>query len=143
MLTGVFLWNLLNFKEHLMLQNTSTGCFWAASVVVGSGCNFIKKRLWHRCFPVNFAKFLRTPFLQNTSGRLLLNPSTIPDINSETNPPPTIINVVCKYLRQVLGTSFCVATLPVCCNIEGPDLFLQSWPSQNSQKFFQKLAWSK
>ena len=22
-----------------------------------------KKRLWHRCFPVNFAKFLRTPFL--------------------------------------------------------------------------------
>ena len=26
-------------------------------------CNFIKKSLWHRCFPVNFAKFLRTPFL--------------------------------------------------------------------------------
>ena len=25
-----------------------------------------KKRLWHRCFPVNFTKFLRTPFLQNT-----------------------------------------------------------------------------
>ena len=35
-------------------------------------CNFIKKRHWHRCFPVNFAKFLRTPFLQKTSGRLLL-----------------------------------------------------------------------
>ena len=33
--------------------------------------NFIKKRLWYRCFPVNFRKFLRTPFLQNTSGRLL------------------------------------------------------------------------
>ena len=27
----------------------------------------LKKRLWHRCFPVNFAKFLRTPFSQNTS----------------------------------------------------------------------------
>ena len=26
-------------------------------------CNFIKKRLWQRCFPVNFVKFLRTPFL--------------------------------------------------------------------------------
>ena len=25
------------------------------------------KRLWHRCFPVNFVKFQRTPFLQNTS----------------------------------------------------------------------------
>ena len=32
----------------------------------------LKKRLWYRCFPVNFVKFLRTPILQNTSGRLLL-----------------------------------------------------------------------
>ena len=32
----------------------------------------IRKRLWHSCFPVNFAKYLRTPFLQNTPGRLLL-----------------------------------------------------------------------
>ena len=31
-----------------------------------------KKRLWHRCFPVNFVKLLRTPFLQNISGRLFL-----------------------------------------------------------------------
>ena len=28
----------------------------------------LKKKLWHLCFPVNFAKFLRTPSLQNTSG---------------------------------------------------------------------------
>ena len=27
----------------------------------------LKKKLWHKCFPVKFAKFLRTPFLQNTS----------------------------------------------------------------------------
>ena len=32
----------------------------------------LKINLWHRCFPVNFAKFLKTPFPQNTSGRLLL-----------------------------------------------------------------------
>ena len=32
----------------------------------------LKMRLWHRCFPVKFAKFLRTVFLQNTSGRILL-----------------------------------------------------------------------
>ena len=32
----------------------------------------LKKSLWHRCFPLNFVKFLRTPFLQNTSGRVLL-----------------------------------------------------------------------
>ena len=34
---------------------------------------FVKKRLWHRCFPV--AKFLWTPSLQNTSARLFLNKS--------------------------------------------------------------------
>ena len=30
-------------------------------------CNFIKKRLQHRCFRVKFAKYLRTSFLRNTS----------------------------------------------------------------------------
>ena len=24
-------------------------------------CNFMKKILWRRCFPVNFVRFLRTP----------------------------------------------------------------------------------
>ena len=33
----------------------------------------LKRRLWHRRFLVNFAEFLRTPFLQNTSGQLLLD----------------------------------------------------------------------
>ena len=33
----------------------------------------LKKKLWHRCIPVNFTKFLRALFLQNTSGRLLLS----------------------------------------------------------------------
>ena len=31
-----------------------------------------KKRLWHRCFPVNFAKFLRTHFLTEHLRWLLL-----------------------------------------------------------------------
>ena len=51
----------------------------------------LKKRLWHRCFPVNFVKFLRTPFLQNTSGRLLLGKSSVVEIqnllvNSKSRP---------------------------------------------------------
>ena len=33
----------------------------------------LKKRLWYRCFHVNFVRFLRTPFLCNTSRWLLLN----------------------------------------------------------------------
>ena len=32
----------------------------------------LKKRLWHRCFPVNCAKFLRTPFLTEHLWWLLL-----------------------------------------------------------------------
>ena len=40
--------------------------------VAGTACNFIKKRLWHRCFPVNFAKSLRTPFLKEHLWWLLL-----------------------------------------------------------------------
>ena len=37
--------------------------------VTGSqACNFIKKRLLRKCFPVKFAKFLRTLFLENISG---------------------------------------------------------------------------
>ena len=32
----------------------------------------LKKRLWHRSFPVKFVKFLKTNFLQNTSGQLHL-----------------------------------------------------------------------
>ena len=33
--------------------------------------------LWHRCFPVNFAKFPWTPSLQNISRRLLLKESEL------------------------------------------------------------------
>ena len=32
----------------------------------------LKKRLWHRCFPVNFGKFLRTPFFTEHLRWLLL-----------------------------------------------------------------------
>ena len=32
----------------------------------------LKKRLWHKCFPVNFVTFLSTPFLQNIFGRIFL-----------------------------------------------------------------------
>ena len=33
-------------------------------------CDFIKKGLQHSCFPVNIAKFLRTPILKNICERL-------------------------------------------------------------------------
>ena len=42
--------------------------------VAGLGpATLLKKRLWHRCFPVNFVKFLRTPFLTEHLWWLLLH----------------------------------------------------------------------
>ena len=46
------------------------------SLVRLQACSFIKKRLQHRRFPVNFAKFLRTSILKNICALLLL-PSNI------------------------------------------------------------------
>ena len=45
---------------------------WGKPKVKVNTFNFITKRIWHRCFHVNFARFLRTAFLQNTSEWLLL-----------------------------------------------------------------------
>ena len=37
----------------------------------------LKKRLWHRCFPEDFAKFSRTPFLMEHLWWLLSNAALI------------------------------------------------------------------
>ena len=61
-----------------LLENTCQSLF--LNKVAGlRPATLSKKRLWHRCFPVNFVKFPRTPFLQNTSGWLLLKPKGISD----------------------------------------------------------------
>ena len=47
---------------------------------------FHRKTLWHRCFPVNFVKFLRTPFSVEQLLWLLLNlfqKTFIPNTHSE------------------------------------------------------------
>ena len=46
------------------------------NVCVSVFCNFNKKRLQHRCFPVRFAKFLRTLILNNSCERLVLKYTT-------------------------------------------------------------------
>ena len=55
----------------------------------------LKKRLRHRCFPVSFVKFLRTPFVQNTSERLLL------EFENEKQ-----FQVVKKYSKIICNWSF-------------------------------------
>ena len=41
-------------------------------IAVLQAAALLQKRPRRRCFPVNFVEFLRTPFLKNFSGRLLL-----------------------------------------------------------------------
>ena len=53
--------------------------FWLKNIL--RPATLSKKRIWHRCFTVNFAKFLRTPFLQNTSGQLLLENTRLAEMS--------------------------------------------------------------
>ena len=62
--------DMLNSKNtiprYVELQKQSPGVLQKRPVTL------LKKKLWHRCFPVNFAKFLRTHFLIEHLRRLLL-----------------------------------------------------------------------
>ena len=68
---------MIEKKKEELITDSAEAAIYEKSMKKDVHRNFVpaallKKRLWHRCFPVNFAKFLRTPFLQNTSGKLPL-----------------------------------------------------------------------
>ena len=50
--------NFAKFREKHLCQS-----LFFNKVARLRSATLLKKRLWHRCFPVKFAKFLRTPFL--------------------------------------------------------------------------------
>ena len=63
--------SIQNKKSHIQKKMSMKSLFY--KVVGLQVCNFIKNRLQHRCFPVKFAKVLRTPILENICERLLLH----------------------------------------------------------------------
>ena len=74
--TGKHLCQSLFFKKFAGLRPTT----------------LLKKRLWHSCFPVNFAKFLRIPFLREhlrttASTSLVEHPLNSPDEQTEHETP--------------------------------------------------------
>ena len=81
-----------------------------------------KKRFWHRCFPGNLAKFLRTLFLQNTSGSCFCNKKT---------PPRSLFSVknilLLSQVKSILRFIFC--------------LFCKTFPEGNLSQtgFFQLM----
>ena len=60
---------LRNFAN--LQENTCTRVSFLIKLQAGPA-TLLKKRLWHRCFPVNFAKFLRTTFFTEHLWWLLL-----------------------------------------------------------------------
>ena len=52
-------------------------CFRVSFSIKLQAATLLKKRLWHRYFPVNFAKFLRTLFFTEHFQWLFLNVTTI------------------------------------------------------------------
>ena len=69
----------------------------------------LKKRLWHRCFPMNFAKFLKTSFLKEHLWWLLLKientcpyKASLSEANVQTN---SLVNAKWKYHKDQSFTS--------------------------------------
>ena len=82
----------------------------------------LKKRLWQRCFPVNFVKFLRTPFHTEHLSWLLL------DINE-------IFDIFYKTLSEIVD---CHATLT---KVTKKERTLQSKPWINKE--IKHLMWKR
>ena len=89
-----------NFTEFIG-KHLCQSLFWPATL--------LKKRLWHRCFPENFLKFLRTPFLKEHLWWLLLMRA----LHSVLNIPESLrrfsICVGFEYVRvlNIPGLSIC------------------------------------
>ena len=73
------------------------GSHWRRSIRKLCSVTLLKKRLWHKCFPVNFALFLKARFLQKISGRLLLLVSQPREMNQ--------ILEYCDLTNQILEYS--------------------------------------
>ena len=71
-------WRTQNF-DFLTLKSCLQVRFWGAPTYADirpttgrRPTTLLKKSLWHRCFPVNFVKYLRTPFVTEHLWWLLL-----------------------------------------------------------------------
>ena len=71
---------------------------------------FLEKRLWHRCFPVNFVQFLRTPFLQNTSDDCFYRSCKIQRTTPVIEPfsMSVSLSVICTFRTNLFGLLLCL-----------------------------------
>ena len=71
-LENFILWKKGVLKNSAIFTGKHQCCFFFNKVADLEACNFVKKRLQYRCFPVDIAKFFGAPILKNTCQRLLL-----------------------------------------------------------------------
>ena len=68
--------HLAGFSEAVVQRCSVKRCSWKFHKIhknhLCQSATLLKKRLWHRCFPVNFVKFLRTSFTTEHFWWLLL-----------------------------------------------------------------------
>ena len=87
------------FKKRCFLEIPQNSQAWPTTL--------FKKRLWHRSFPVNFTKFLRRLFSQNTSGWLL--PVKHPfSLNAPSLIFDRILNTLLKLLLKTIDIHICI-----------------------------------
>ena len=73
--TGGVLWKICSSKFRITGKHLCQSLLFNEVAVLRPAKSF-RRRLWHRCFPVNFAKkslLKRIPFFQNTSRGMLLH----------------------------------------------------------------------
>ena len=96
-----------SLKEVLLeiSQNSQeNSCTKVSFLIKLQASTLLKIRLWHRCFPVNFAKFLRAAFLTEYLWWLLPN-IPLKMFDSVLNMPLNFINLS-SYLRSCLTKKY-------------------------------------
>ena len=71
-------------------------------------CNFIKKRLQHRYFPVNIAKFFRTVFLRTLAAAVFFSVFYNKQLGEVLHSLVTPLKVFSSELCEVFKSSFLI-----------------------------------
>ena len=111
---------------------------------VAGFATLIKKRLQHGCFPVYFVIILRTPSLQNISGRLLLNlmkqfTKVLNGYNCKIAYPIQKLECKEKFINLYIGVKFRMSLLKSAIFLEIEDkntCFFRRNPQGFSSLFF-------
>ena len=100
------------------LQNFTkfTGKNLCQSLFQAEACNFINKRLWHRCFHVNFVKFSRIAYLRSSQPEVFLGIGVLKICSKFTGDHPCrsaiSIKLLCNFIKIAVRHGCSPVNLP-------------------------------